>query len=280
MPGDLIARLTAAQAASGAVRSFVTHRDRAEADDNALATALTLRALRGHAPSPALDRLRRRALDFLERCASPHRPGAFGFWPPAARPAWGHRVPDDVDDTAIVTLELALHGRRAPAEAQRTVWEVLVPALLPRVSPVGPRWIRPGVFRTWLDDDDRRPNPVDCCANANALALLAHAGLTHVPGYREACAMIADALQWAGPSPFRLRTLSPYYPNPRELLDALEHAVACGAVDLRDSAERLRGWCASLPPASDDTLCSNAYGGIRWSCPALRLARQGRTGRL
>ena len=42
-------------------------------------------------------------------------------------------------------------------------------------------------------------------------------------------------LSWAGDHRGRLASLTPYYPNPMELWHGLDHAVACGALELQSS---------------------------------------------
>jgi hypothetical protein len=268
------------QAANGAFKCRVSFRHHEEADGNGFATALVLRHLRRLPDQTEEDGVQGRALDFLERCASPRLPGAFGFWPPDERPAWAWSVPEDIDDTAIINQELAVYGRRTLSEVHRVVYEVLMPTLLPEVDPLGPPWIHPLVFPTWLGQDPHNSNPVDCCVNVNVAALMSWCGLTHLPGYREACALLDSGLDWARDNFLRLTSLTPYYPNPRELLYAMEHAVSSGAVALQSALERLRAilaqhaprWRAQNPHLQG-ALCGNAYGGPYWYCSALEAVR-------
>lgn len=283
-----LAQLSAQQdPASGAFLSVIHGRGTPQPDCNGFATALVLRALRQRcAAAPdltaALQPLTQRALDFLETCADPQLPGAFGFWPASTRPAWARRVPADVDDTAIFNLELARGGRRSPAQLQQVVFEALMPHLLTDPDPYGPPWIRPLAFGTWLGDPGgARANPVDCCANANAAALLRECGLAHLPGYAEACASITAGLEWAAqgsPGPprlARLQALTPYYPDPAEFAQALRHAAACGVSELQPALQHLETLRAGLevPPPQRGALCGNAYRGPFWHCAALTLAR-------
>src|SRR5262245_1157470 len=101
------------QEPDGSFPSDVTAPSGTFTDRNGFTAARVLRALRGLPHEPALDRLRARTLDFLERCCSSTIPGAFGFWPADARPAWAELVPADIDDTAIITVELLRHQRRS-----------------------------------------------------------------------------------------------------------------------------------------------------------------------
>jgi hypothetical protein len=282
----IVTRLAGLQAANGAFTCRIVFRNREEDDCNGFATALVLRHLRRLPALTEAGEVRRRALDFLERCAAPGWPGAFGFWPADERPTWARNVPADIDDTCIISLELAVHGRRALSDVRQTVFEVLMPALLTEVEQPGPAWLHPLVFPTWLGPASHRANPVDCCVNVNAVALMAWCGLAHLPGYGEACALLDRGLAWAGDNWSRLTSLTPYYPNPLELLHALEHAVFSGAIELHAARERLRSILArpalrmhaQIPPISG-ALCGNAYGGPYWYCPALELARNFAAGR-
>jgi hypothetical protein len=290
---QFVAALRAEQAPSGAFCCTIVYADHKEQDGNGFATALVLRGLRRLGHSPGLDGTRRRALDFLERCADPEIPGAYGFWPIAERPPWAQGIPADSDDTAVLALELYRHERRTLRQTRDTVYEVLVPRLLTHFDRSGPPWIRPLTFPTWLSRDGaRRANPVDCCVNANVLALMAVCGLQHLPGYDESCAMIAAALAWAAAPEkgledvarqrtLRLRTLTPYYPDPAAFLTAVTHAVACGVDALQPALERLRDLCvqARPPAAARGALCSNAYGGYIWRCRALDLVAAVQTAR-
>jgi len=184
-----------------------------------------LRELR-HLPStPALDQIRASVLDFLTRCASTRLPGVFSFWPAHTRPVWASQVPEDADDTAIMALELARHGRLSHLELLRVLCHTLVSY---RVSPIHssiPTWIQPSAFLTWLSHDPQHSNLVNCYVNANAIALMAYAEATHLPGDQAACQLIEQGLNWVGASASRLKSLTPFYPNPREFYFALTHAV-------------------------------------------------------
>jgi hypothetical protein len=262
------------QAQNGAFRSYMVYPDRWEEDQNGFVTALVLRALRRWPESATLSRMRERALDFLEQCASSRWAGGFGFWPERQRPSWAKNVPADLDDTAIMNLELLLHGRRTMVEARRVIFEVLVPQLRMRREQFDPPWIRPGVFPTWLTDNDRSANPIDCCVNANIIGLMAYTGLSHLPGYGEVCSMLREALLWARTSPARLASLTPYYPEPNELQLALENAVYSGATDLQPALRAVSALPTRFLNADGVRfLCSNAYGPPYWHSSAVHLAR-------
>lgn len=275
--------LLAEQDDGGGFACTVTHRDgRVDIDRNGFTTALVLRELAGRPPDPMLDGIRARALTLLERCADPRMPGAYGFWPPGERPAWGRSVPPDCDDTAVLMLELLRAGLRSHEEARDTVYEVLVGSLCTDVTAPGPRWRRPLTFTTWLDPAfERRANAIDCAVNANVLALMATVGLTELPGYAESAAMIdaavGEALGAEGRERrLRLWSVAPYYPDPRVFAVILEHAVACGVEELRRASEHLgKALPSVVVPSGDHALCGNAYGGPSWRCPAFEIARAG-----
>ena len=282
---QFVAALSAQQAPNGAFCCTIIHNDHEEQDYNGFATALVLRGLRHLEPISGLDSIRQRGLDFLERCADPNLPSAYGFWPLTERPLWAQGIPADSDDTAVLALELYRHGRRSLEQTRDTVYEALVPRLLTCVDSFGPCWIQPLTFPTWLlHDNVSRANPVDCCVNANVLALMATCGLQHLPGYNESCAMITAALDWvdapqnslkdaASQRALRLRMLTPYYPNPAVFLAAVAHAVACGVDELQPVLARLHNLCtrARQLAAARGALCSNAYSGPIWRCQALDL---------
>lgn len=263
-----VAALRDEQRPDGLFRAAITHRDgRVENDANGFVTAIVLRRLRHSAPVPGLDAVIARALDGLQRCAAPGLPGAYGFWPADERPGWARAVPADIDDTALILAELYRHGRiDRPA-----VLREIVKAMLPWRVPVGvlgtlPPWVAEGSFLTWIAP--RGANIVDACVNANAAALMAMAGAAHLPGYDAAVRTVLAGLDWAGDAPARLDALTPFYPSPAALLEAVEHAVECGAAALAPAARRLR----ALAPSPQRGLCRDAYGRTYWHAPAAEIA--------
>lgn len=124
--------------------------------------------------------------------------------------AWCPHLPDDGDDTAIIALELAKAGRLRHDYIKRIVCKVLLPNRIFRLVPPHPRWIRRGAFQTWLGVEMNRPNIVDCCVNANVIALMAWADLMHIPGCAVACQTIKDGITGANGAPKRLATLTPF----------------------------------------------------------------------
>ena len=269
-------RLAVMQRSDGGFDSVVRTREGAEhADRNGFTTALVLRTLR-HVPDDAgLGALRARALAFLEACASPRVAGAYAFWPERLRPAWAGTVPADVDDTAIFLGELHRHGRIDRAHALRALCHVILPRRVPPQERARePAWIAAGSFETWIAPEPVRgvaPQVVDCCVNANVVALMARLDARHLPGYLDAIGAIAGGIEWAGEDAGRLDSLTPFYPSPHALREALCHAVECGAHELRAALDRV---AVLAGPAVDDApCCRSAYGRAVWSCPALDVAR-------
>lgn len=261
-----------ALAPSGALPAVIDLPEGPRPDETSFVTALGLRAL-GHRSGAAATLCRARMLDFLGRCRQPS--GAFAFWPGDARPAWGGRVPPDADDTALCLIELFRAGRTGRAEAVRSVARLILPNRVRHDGTPRPSWIPAGAFATWLVPETGGRNIVDCAVNANILALLALLGMNAAPGRTEAAHMIGAGLDWAGPDPRRLRALTPFYPEPAEFRLALDHAVACGAVELVPAATRLRALAGSDPPAAGATICSGAYASRGWRSPALARLRHG-----
>lgn len=271
--------LVALQRPDGCFASFVTTRAGASVDHNGFVTASVLRMLR-HVPDvPGLVPLRRRALDFLESCASARVAGAFAFWPDGLRPAWAGAVPADVDDTAIILAELLRAGRLDRAGVLRRVCHAILPCRVrPGEALMLPPWVAPESFHTWIPAEGDaaatmpRPQVIDCCVNANVAALMARIEARHLPGYDAAVATVLRGLDWAGSDAARLDSLTPFYPSPHSLADALEHAVECGAAALREGLARLRSLVRVGPPA-DGACCRSAYGHAVWRAPAIEAAR-------
>lgn len=264
------------QSAGGAFLSLVCHGGRVRADWNGFTTALVVRALANAPDLEVINEALRRALDFLKDCESPERPGAFGFWPRLGRPDWAIGVTEDADDTAVIALELFRHGRLRLQDLRRIVCKTLLRHRLDVVQETHPPWVRQGVFLTWLDGRVRR-NPIDCCVNANAIALMARAGLTHLPGYSEACAMIMDGIDWAGRSWDRARALAPYYPDPKELHSAIAHAVDSGAIDCLPALQMLREFppdCESPQRRAPRPIYCSSDGSVVWTSHVLAAARR------
>lgn len=273
MTSGSVADLAGLQEPSGCFASEVTESGRTATDHNGFTTAMVLRTLRDVAGDPSIDRVRSRALDFVERCRSARIPYAFAFWPDDRRPAWASHVPADVDDTAVATIELLRHGRLGPRDGLRTVCHVLLANRIPECGArERPPWILPGAFLTWIG---RRglPNVVDCCVNANAAALMALVGATHLPGYEEAVQTIVHGLEWAGFHASRLRSLAPFYPSVHDLQDAMEHAVECGVTALRPDLLQLRRIAGDREVDDDTGCCCSAYGATVWRCRGIEVAR-------
>lgn len=269
-----LAELTRLQSHSGSFPSLVTRGDRTWSDHNGFTTAMVARILRNIPSNPVISHICSLALDYVQRCRSSRAGGAYGFWPEDDRPTWMPDIPADVDDTAIMTVELLRHCRITIADAQATVRDALLPH---RISDAErsrrPPWVNSGAFLTWIHPSPR-PNVVDCCVNANAVALLAMLDSKNCPGYEAGVNTILDGIAWAGGDPWKLRTLTPFYPTVHDLSDAMEHAVACGATCLRSALHKLREVIGARDDDDDSGCCCSAYGAVVWRCQALNVVRR------
>lgn len=271
MTTGVLAELGRLQDPDGCFPCTVSTPDGTRPDRNGFVTALVVRALRD---VPDAGRIRSRALDFVQRCGSAETPGAYGFWPGGERPTWAPRLPADVDDTAIMTLELIRYGRISRIDALGTVCRVLLRQRVAVRDRIRPPWISPGAFHTWITRQDR-PNPVDACVNANVVALMAVLGVRHLPGYAEAVRTVADGVAWAGHDPVRQQAITPFYPRPHALREAVEHAAGCGATELEPVLQRLSRRAG--PRSGPEPVCCAAYGHTYWWCPALDLRAEMRS---
>lgn len=257
---------------SGALPAYVDTPAGVEMHETSFFTALGCLALEAW---PDASQGTHRMLEFLELCEAPNRPGAFAFWPVENRPHWARGIPPDADDTALCLSLLYRAGRRSRTDAIRQAATVLLPHRQPP-DPFAPRWIATGAFRTWLASDRDRPNAVDCAVNANVLALFAALDMRAVPGTKAALRTIVDGVTWAGRDPARLHALTPFYPEPRELVLALERAANAGVTELRAPLAALRRFITGLP-GPNAVLCAGAYLNHGWRSPALHTLRTART---
>lgn len=268
--------LASHQAPSGAFKSTICSTAQHRTDWNGFITAQVIRTLSTLPPSQQPQAAIHAGLAFLRQCESTAYPGTFGFWPSQYHQAIA-RLPEDADDTAVIALELARWGYLSRSDLVNIACKVLVPNRLVRAKEPHPDWIRPGVFLTWLRQD-ARANVIDCCANANVVALLSYAELQHLPGYDAACQMIEAGIIWAGRSLVKARSLSPFYPHPIELFYAVSHAVDCGAQQLATSLQLLHqlNWLNLASPQVlnlQRPICSSAYGHTVWRSEALQIVR-------
>ncbi|MET0713337.1 MAG: hypothetical protein ABWY57_00360 [Mycetocola sp.] len=280
MTRDLLVELRELQDADGCFLSDIVASGIRSVDRNGYVAALVLRTLRHHPPLGLWCEISDRALDWVSRCRSPRLPAAFAFWPESTRPDWAAGVPADVDDTAVMLTELLRHGRVDRPTALRSVCTVILACRVVDDSALRPPWVAQGSYLTWVAGDARPtsssgkrtpPNLVDACVNANVVALLALLDATHLPGYRAAVSTVRRGTAWAGEDQRMLAALTPFYPAPRSLADAVAHAVECGVEELRETQDRLE----RLPAAMLDSphgSCRSAWGHTIWHAPALDLA--------
>lgn len=262
-------RICSSQAVDGSFPSTIISKRRISTDHNACITGLMVRALGYEELPPALHHARERALDFLQTCERSALPGAFGFWPERSQPG----RPGDADDTAIAAIELCRHGRRSLDWLRSVALRILMPFRVRPSEEVRPQWIQVGAFLTWL-----RPSPanvVDVLVNANVAALFALAGLRHASAYSDAVRTIESAIAWTAGSPQRARLTAPYYAHPGEFSRTLEHAVGCGAIELRSSLSLIQDWFGrDERPEENRPVCCAPYGETVWTAPVLQLTRQ------
>lgn len=277
MRGPCVEDLLDLQRPSGAFPSRVVHDGVTYDDENSFVTALVVGELGRWPRQGRVAVAIRCGLDFLEACSGRSRPGVYHFYPPTREPAWmGARLDADADDTSLVTLELVRHGRVPLERARRDLVDALEPLRVHHRPESLDAWVRPGAYRTWLDVR-ARPNPVDCVVNANVAATLKYLGLDDHPGYDAAWQTAHAALEWADGSKDRLRLVAPYYPDAREVLRALDRAVAVGVHELAATASRLVSHLAPQgagPCADELPICSSACGRTWWSAPVLQALRR------
>ena len=246
-------------------------------DRNGFVTAQVLRALGSTARNALGARTHDAALDALAACRNPAT-GGFRFWPMGQRPAWALDLPDDADDTALMAVLLWRSGRISFDDLRRTACRTAVSHRLAATVQPGPSWPRPGTFKTWMRPGIA-PDMADCTVNANVLAMLAAAELRSVPGYDPACAMIEDAVLWAGDDGGRAETLSPFYPEAGELMLAVEAAIADGVQELRSvlavmDASPLWRTLRARACGAEPVICGSPYGLVRWTSRAVGIARR------
>lgn len=271
----LAAMLEQEQAPTGAFRSWVRlPGGNVVPDGNGFLTALVLREL-GPVDDERLEAVVGRACQFLLRCRAARQPGTFTFWPEEAYPSWmgPTRLYPDADDTAVATMQLVAR-RVLPREALQGAAAHVV-RYRGLTEHVRAPWQREGAFLTWLFPG--LSNRLDCCVNANVVALLAQAGLRESDGYRAAVEMIVAAVELQvdprGPG----ADLTPYYADPAELGHAMDWAVQAGATELADAAGHLAAHLGKRPAASDRApVCSSVDGRFVWNCPALQRLRRAR----
>lgn len=282
---DLVRKICQQQSPGGGFISTVHLPFGKEEESNCFVTALVLREL------SSLKRLKnwkmpeilkdacRRASGYLIRSRYPVYPNLYSFYPHRSHPFWmTNALYADADDTCIIALELVRYGYK-PADTLSFIADKYLQKYRAAGNFSGHLtecWHRDGVFLTWFTAADF-PNPIDCCVNANVLALLASAGLKKQPGYIEATNMINDAVGWAGDNPLRLREITPYYPHPVEFYWAVEHAVNSGVDELLPALESLSAipWIFDKPNDNSSTrLCASLDDNFWWSAEVVHFARE------
>ncbi len=280
MTAHMFDELQSRHDAEGCFPSRIVSAGIGSVDRNGYVAAHVLRTLRHRLILGRWQEVSARAVDWVARCESPRLPGAFAFWPEDARPAWAARVPADTDDTAVMLTELFRYGRIDRRQAVRSVCTVLLACRVAEHTSLLPPWVAQGSYLTWVAADahpatgpTRRspPNLVDACVNANIVALLALLDATHLPGYGEAVSTVEQGVAWAGNERHLLAALTPFYPAPQSLADAVAHAVECGAEELQETRDRLAAVPESVLDARRGS-CRSAWGHTTWHAPVLELA--------
>ncbi len=241
-------------------------------DANACITSLIVRELLkrpGLVNQVVIDN----AINFLLQCASSSNNGCYNFYPGHSSAENLPRLPDDADDTALVTLNLLQTGQLSKHSLIRNTCVALDRHRVLTTDHFDPPWILKGSFYTWFDKT-KNVNVVDCCVNANVVALYSYAGLQHWRGYAEACDLISNAVDWAGQSAKRLAAISPFYASPHELYYAVEYAVHMGAITLTPTL-KLLDWLKTENKIFEPgrAICCSAYGHVKWYCPLLQQLR-------
>lgn len=252
-------------------------------DSNCFVTALVLRELSllrknaSQKDSSSIEDMCRRACGYLIRSGYPVYQNSYSFYPHHRHPFW-MRSPlyPDADDTAIIALELVRHGYKSPetihyiAERYFDVYR----AVGKFTCHMNKDWHREGVFLTWFTKADI-PNPIDCCVNANVVAMLAANDLKQQDGYFQAIGMIKDAVDWASQDEIRLRDLTPYYPCPLELYYAVAHAVESGADELLTTRNALSFVLDTVDVNNlVPQLCSSVNSHIFWKAEVIYKIRR------
>lgn len=259
------------QAPSGAFLSEVTLSDGRGQDENGFVTALCCEALWPWRHDPGIGAALERALTYLERCADPDQPLLYRFYPKAGHPDWiGVTLPPDADDTALIATVLHRYGRLSVAELRNIYHHALCQARIGFVSERSTYWHDPGGFETWICPHVI-DNKIDLTVNVNVLVLLEKI-CQPTPESNSIRGMLAKALDWMGESKARAAQVTPWYPEPIELLYALERAARFGVQDLEPHIVTLRrlDW-VRRDLASNDirAVCGSDDGRFKWYCDGL-----------
>jgi hypothetical protein len=264
---------------SGGFESVIRQPNYTRKDVNACITTLIIRELKKK-PGLVGPKVIDNALNFIFSCASLSSKGAYNFYPQQsgadkATINMKIKVPDDADDTALISLLLFQAGKLNRNELIRYTSVVLDKYRLQAVSNFDPPWFTAGVFYTWLKTGSN--NIIDCCVNANIVALYAFAGLRHLRGYQEACELISNAVNWCDKSELRLASIIPFYADKQELYFAVEHAVNMGSSELIPALKKLE-WTnpRDKPFDAGRPICCSAYRKISWRCALLQQLRKAR----
>jgi hypothetical protein len=189
----------------------------------------------GYVPAePATDRIRQRAVDFLEAEEEDN-----GTWNYEGRGEW--RLPADLDCTSCAVVALLAVGRRAPRTFYRLLWQVVSRNA---AAPGGP-------YFTYVGVNDAPGDPiaapfareVDPLVNANVLFCCGLLGIA-LPGVTAYLRGTVETESYVGQSFY---VVSPHF-----LAYAISRAYADGGVDdLAPAMPALRTYLSTMLPAPE-----------------------------
>lgn len=270
---ELVNKVLAEQAPNGAFYATVLHHGKRFLDANGRFTCLIISELEKLPQEEPIAEAIERGLEYLIRCRRKADASLFNFYPEGEVPKWAkNQNASRTDDTALAALTLHRHGMMSSVDLEEVVIALDEHRLVTRPDNAQP-WIYPGAYQTWLDSRIC-PNPVDCCVNANIATFLRATGRDDHPGYRSATATVVAGVCEAMEKPMLTKFLSPYHPDPNELLQAMRRAVVVGVTEFESLVEeagtRLKPWRrnAGLAP-----VLGNNNNQTLWFSHGLQMAR-------
>jgi hypothetical protein len=269
------------QSPNGAFPSYVHIGERVIKDENCFVTALVLLHLLDYSAVlqdkklfSAIDR----GLDFIEACEQPGEKGSFCFYPYTIQ---SQRldifINPDLDDSSLALLVLLKGKRRSEEEVLTAIKKVIEPNRLLGISGHQGQWIAPGSFLTWINTPISF-NTIDCCVNCNIVSLYTYLNLKTHDSYKAAVATINRATTLYSADISSMRRIAPFYPDPVELLFALDRAVKAGAEELQNALnhwkkKHSKGCYLKNKTDTSQYICCHESGKPVWSSPVLQKIR-------
>jgi hypothetical protein len=170
----------------------------------------------------------------------------------------------------LIARVLYSYGRLSHADLDYIYQSVLKPARIEYLCEQNAYWHEVGGYETWIGDGIIK-NKIDLVANLNVLILLDELD-EFIPETSSIRKMLAKGIEWMGTSKARAAIVTPWYPDPLELLFALERAVRFGVKGLEDHIANLRDhpWVNSaLMCNGNSVLCGSDDGRFNWFCEGL-----------